>query len=192
MNPHLTRFSQLLVTLALGLSCLPDAFGQTATSTDPLKTLRARAEQGDAVTQYNLGAMYNNGEGVTQDYAEAVRWYRKAAEQGYAFAQYSLGNMYELGLGVEQDSAQAVHWFREAAGQGEALAQYGLGSMYERGRGVPQDYLQAHMWMNLAASHTNGDNQKLYADARDNVARKMTPAQIAEAQRFAREWKPKI
>ena len=228
MHPDLAKFSHALVALVLGLSCLSHGLGQSGTSAESLKTLRARAAQGDAITQYNLGVMYNNDEGVARDYAEAVRWYRKAAEQGYAvaqcwlgikywsgegvtqdyaeayrwirksvdqgyaFAQYSLGNMHELGLGVEQDSSQAVRWFREAAWQGEALAQYSLGNMYERGRGVAQDYLQAHMWMNLAASRANGDNQKLYAEARDNVARKMTPAQIAEAQSLAREWKPKI
>ena len=52
------------------------------------------AEQGDADAQYNLGVMYDNGEGVTQDDAEAVKWYRRAAEQGNAFAQHNLGVMY--------------------------------------------------------------------------------------------------
>jgi len=63
--------------------------------------------------------------------------------------------------------------------------------MYEGGRVVAQDYLQAHMWMNLAASRAIGDNQKLYADAHHKVARKENPAQVAEAQRLAGEWKPK-
>ena len=63
--------------------------------------------------------------------------------------------------------------------------------MYFKGQGVPQDYVQAHMWMNLAASRARGSDQKTYADARDALARIMTPAQIAEAQRRAREWKPK-
>jgi hypothetical protein len=188
----MAKCSKPLLTVVLGLSYLPHAFGQTETSAESLKTLRARAEQGEAVTQYNLGVRYNNGEGVARDYAEAVRWYRKAAEQGYSVAQCWLGIKYWSGEGVTQDSGQAVRWLREAAAQGEALAQYGLGTMYERGRGVAQDFVQAHMWMNLAASRVNGDNQKLYAEARDMVARKMTPSQIAEAQRLAREWKPKI
>jgi TPR repeat protein len=62
--------------------------------------------------------------------------------------------------------------------------------LYYAGEGVPQDYVQAHMWINLAAAHANGDSQKKYAGARDEVAAKMDAAQIAEAQRLAREWKP--
>ena len=59
--------------------------------------------------------------------------------------------------------------------------------MYERGQGAPQDYVQAHMWFNLAAARGNADA----ARKRDLVAAKMTPAQIAEAQKLVREWKPK-
>jgi TPR repeat protein len=63
--------------------------------------------------------------------------------------------------------------------------------MYAYGLGAPQDYVQAHMWLNLAASRASGDDQKRYADARESVAKKMTPQQIVEAQRRAREWVPK-
>jgi len=59
--------------------------------------------------------------------------------------------------------------------------------MYESGEGVPQDYVAAFMWLNLSAS--TGDPQAI--DRCDLVAAKMTPAQIAEAQRAAREWTPK-
>jgi uncharacterized protein len=64
--------------------------------------------------------MYKNGNGVVQDYAEAVKWYRLAAEQGYADAQYNLGLMYDYGNGVVQDYAEAVKWYRLAAEQGNA------------------------------------------------------------------------
>ena len=72
---------------------------------------RILAEEGNPIAQYNLGLMYDNGEGVPQDYAEAMRWYRLAAEQGCADAQYELGYMYENGLGVPQDYAEAAHWY---------------------------------------------------------------------------------
>ena len=78
--------------------------------------------------QYNLGLMYDNGQGVPQDYKQAVKWYTKAAEQGDANAQYSLGYMYANGQGVPQDYKQAVMWFTKAAEQGDADAQYNLGS----------------------------------------------------------------
>ena len=89
------------------------------------------------------------------------------------------------------NSAEAASWYRKAAEQGDAHAQSKLGDMYNRGCGVPQDCAEAHMWLNLAASRASGDDRKEYAGERDAVARKMTPLQIAEAQRRAREWKPK-
>ncbi len=131
--------------------------------------------------------MYLIGRGVPQDYAEALKWYRKAAEQGDAKAQYDLGSMYGTGRGVTQDYAEAARWYRKAAEQGNAKAQYHLGSMYGTSRGVPQDYVQAYKWWNLAGAQGN----KYAIKNRDHVAEKMTPAQIAEAQRLAREWKPK-
>jgi uncharacterized protein len=159
-----------------------------------LRLLLPLADQGDALAQFNLGVMYGKGQGVPQDYAEAVRWYRKAADQGNAQAQSNLGGAYDNGKGVPQDYAEAVKWYRKAADQGAALAQFNLGLMYNVGKGVPQDYVQAHKWYNLAASRlpaSEAKNRDMAVKYRDGIAAKMTPAQIAEAQRLAREWKPK-
>jgi len=87
------------------------------------------AERGDAIVQNNLGAMYQKGYGVPQDYAEAVKWYRLAAEQGLAPAQYNLGVMYRNGQGISKDYEKALYWFSLAAGQGFAMAQCDLGAM---------------------------------------------------------------
>ena len=76
------------------------------------------AEQGHAIAQYNLGVMYDNGEGVPQDYAEAVKWYQLAAEQGHAKAQNNLGVMYAKGRGVEQDDVLAHMWCNLGAENG--------------------------------------------------------------------------
>ena len=157
-----------------------------------LREFRPLAEQGIADAQNTLGVMYYKGQGVPEDDAKAAKWYRKAATQGNAGAQYNLGVMYDNGLGVPQDFAEAAKWLRKAAMQGYAFAQGDLGFMYEKGRGVPQDYVQAHMWYNLAASRLlPGTKRDLAVKNRDLLAAKMTPAQIAEAQRLAREWKPK-
>jgi TPR repeat protein len=82
-----------------------------------------------------------------------------------------------------------VSWYRKAAEQGNAKAQNNLGIIYATGKGVPQDYVIAHMWFNLAA--VSGDKSDNAAENRDKAAAKMTPAQVAEAQKLAREWKPK-
>ncbi len=152
-----------------------------------LREWRPLAEQGDALAQYNLGVLYRKGRGVPQDDVQAQQWYEKAAAQGQTKAQYNLGILYFNGEGVPKDYQQALRWFRLAADQGEALAQTKIAIMYDEGQGVPQNFVQAHKWYNLAA--TNGD--KPAAELRDALANQMTPAQIAEAQKLAREWKPK-
>ncbi len=149
---------------------------------------------GDASARFNLGLMYSNGQGVPQDYTEAVKWYGKAADQGDASAQYNLGLMCALGQGVPQDHAEAAKWYRKAADQGDASAQFNLGLMYGMGQGVPQDFVLSHMWFTLAASRFPASERKrreMAESNRETAASKMTPAQVAEAQRLAREWKPK-
>jgi TPR repeat protein len=178
----------LLVVVAL-LGILKYSCAQES-QTDSLKELRTKADRGDASAQNNLGVMYEKGQGVSQNYTEAMRWYRKAADQGFAEGQYNLGVMYEKGRGVSQNYTEAGVWFRKAADQGDADAQFNLGVTYYNGYGVPQNYTQAHMWFTLAASKASGDKQKKYSQWREEAARKMTPQQIEEARRLAREWKP--
>ncbi len=95
--------------------------------------------------------------------------------------------MYDQGLGVPQDYQEAVRWYRLAADQGFTAAQSTLGTMYALGQGVPKDYVLAHMWMNLAAAK----GVKNAGEFLGLLEKRMTPAQIAEAQRLARECKAK-
>ena len=104
--------------------------------------------------------------------------------QPRAVTEFDLAEAYADGDGVPQDDAEAVRWYRLAADQGYAEAQYNLGGMYENGRGVPEDHVQGHMWYNLAASRGVSDAVK----DRDRLESRVPPAQIAEAQRLAREW----
>ncbi len=79
-----------------------------------------------------------------------------------------------------------------AAEQGDALAQDSLATLYHNGEGVRQDYVAAHKWWNLAASRfPRSQDRDIAAENRDIVAELMTPAQIAEAQRRAGEWRPR-
>ncbi len=121
------------------------------------------------------------------DYATALSELRPLAEAGRADAQTYIGVMYYVGQGVPRDHAEAMKWFRKAANQGAAVAQDNLGIMYGAGEGVPRDHVRAHMWSSLSAAQGNKDAAK----SRDVFAKLMTPAQIAEARRLAREWKPK-
>ena len=152
---------RLIITLCLAISLACGSFGvgwsqnfqkgfdayEKGDYATALKEWTPLAEQGDAVVQHNLGAMYNIGQGVPRDYKTAVKWYTLSAEQGYADAQLNLGVMYALGQGVIDDK------------------------------------VYAHMWSNIASS--NGIEQA--KENREYLTKKMTPSQILEAQKLARE-----
>jgi TPR repeat protein len=94
--------------------------------------------------------------------------------------------MYRNGRGLKQSDVEAVKWFRKAADTGDANAQWRLGDLYRLGQGVPQDFVLAHMWFNLSAA--KGEQNAIVL--RELVSKHMTPEQIAEAQKLARDWKP--
>ncbi len=131
--------------------------------------------------------------GKDPDGATALRGFRIHAEQGNAIALFNLGFAYTVGEGVPQDHAEAARWYRRAAEQGDADAQFALGLMYESGNGVAQNFVQAHKWFNLAASRLGASDRDLrdtMVRGRDRVAARLSPTEIAEAQRLAREWQP--
>ena len=94
----LTLHSVLAADFKKGLDAAKKGDFETA-----LKEWRPLAEQGDSYAQYNLGLMYDYGEGVIEDYTLAVYWYRQAAEQSHAKGQYSIGYMYASGRGIAKD-----------------------------------------------------------------------------------------
>jgi uncharacterized protein len=171
-----------------------DGQGVQRNLAEALRWFRLAAGQGHAGAENSLGALYLAGEGVEQSTSEALRFYRLAADQGYAIAQHNLGSIYFTGRNVPRNSVEAAKWFSRAADQGYSYSMLGLAALYEDGNGVPQDYVLAHMWYNLAAAHfpsTESDLRNEVVKFRDELAGKMTPDQIAQAQRLAREWAPK-
>jgi len=118
---------------------------------------------------------------------------QERAEQGAADAQYSLGNMYRWGKGMPQNNAEALKWHRKAAEQGNNRAQSCLGFMYRDGRGVPKNYIEAYAWFSVAAAQQSEedvaqDGVQDLAEARDEVAKVLTPEQIARGQALASEY----
>jgi TPR repeat protein len=163
----------ILLTLALALALTLSAVPVAAGTWEDAQAAYGSGDYETAVRLWRPFAEQGNAaaQGIPQDYTELARWYRKAAEQGYAKAQTMLGTLYE-GLGVPQDYADG---------------QTSLGLMYGTGHAVPQDFVLAHMWFNLAAAQ--GSQEAI--STRDTAAKLMTPAKIADAQKLAREWKPK-
>lgn len=125
------------------------------------------------------------------DYATALREWQPLAERGHADAQYNLGMLYNFRKGVPQDFATARQWYEKAAAQGHAGAQNNLGGLYEFGHGVTRDDVLAYMWYHIAAHSTDNAWRDVAAENRDEIADGMTSAQIAEAKKMAKEWRPK-
>jgi TPR repeat protein len=116
----------------------------------------------------------------------------ESAQKGDAEAQFELGKNYETGrIGLPKDLVQAEHWYRLAADQGDPFAEASLALLYQFGKGVRQDSLQALMWYEVAIARSTGGDRASIAELRDDLIAGMTPAQIAEARRLAREFRPR-
>ncbi len=186
------------------------------------KWYRKAAEQGNAEAEFALGQMYSRGWGAPRDNTDAIRWmqmandpasdgpptdwalvggygmekdqkqaaywYQKAAEQGHAEAQFNLARLYATGQGVPRDQEQALRWVRAAASQGYAPAQARFGMRYAEGSGIQPDHRLAYFWLTLAYLHGDRSVEKLRAAE----AAKLTPEVVAETEREAQNWKPRI
>jgi len=160
-------------------------------SAENLQMLQAQAAQGNAMAQLKLGIMYADGKGVPQDYVTARGWYEKAAARGNAMAQYYLGRMYFNGESVPKDYTMAREWWEKAAARGDSWSQVNLGWIYLDGNGVPKSLERAYMWLNFAVNSSIGDEQKFAVKTRNDIALRMSPEQITEAQRLAQQCESK-
>ncbi len=131
-----------------------------------------------------------------KDMATAVRIWKVWAAKGNAEAQTLLGAMYWSGEGVPRDHKEAAKLFLQAAQQGYARAQNDIGFMLGFGEGIPpQDDVEAYKWLSLATDRYTAKNQERLDQARKDLATlkaRMTPAQISEAERRAKAWKPVV
>lgn len=147
------------------------------------KWVTLSAEQGYAAAQVMLGGMHEHGRAAPKDYAAAIHWYTLAANQEYAAGQGALGEMHAKGKGVPQNHKVGAKWYMLGAKQGNGRAQFYLGMAYAKGEGVPQDYILSYMWSDIAATNKARSAPKI----RDRAAKKMSSADIAKAQKLARE-----
>ena len=169
------------ITTVFHLLILSIVFAGSTFAQSDFEVTKALAESGDAVAQIDLGFVYETGDGVPKDVAEAVKWFRLAAEQGHAFAQAKLGKIYNNGEGVPENDAEAVKWYRLAADWGYANAQNSLGLMYFNGEGVPQNNIKAYVWWSVSAAQ----GFEAAKGNRDIVAAKLTPQDLSAGQAIA-------
>jgi clan AA aspartic protease (TIGR02281 family) len=178
-----------LIALAAIAAAEPLSDGVNAYSRKDYATtkrlLRPLAERGSAIAQFYLGLAYERGKSVSESETEAVSWFRKAAEQGLAASQAALGTRYFIGWGVPQNYAEAMNWSLKAARQGNPSAQAILGTIYESGYGVQQNSVLAYMWFTVSA-HDPDFEPSTRRDL-DEIARQLTPAQVAAAKSLAQQ-----
>lgn len=123
------------------------------------RTLRTAALAGKAEAQYEVGARYAEGRGVTQNYTEAAKWFRKAADQGVIPAAYRLGSLYEKGQGLQKDTQEARKLYTLAADRGNAKAMHNLAVLFAEGMDGKPDYRNAEHWFRKAADRGIADSQ---------------------------------
>jgi localization factor PodJL len=159
-------------------------FAQSRNAADLAKSaawLDRAAQTGLAPAQFRLGSMYEKGQGVRKDLAEARHLYVAAAEKGHAKAMHNLAVLYTRGINGAPDYGAAVEWFRKAAAYGTVDSQYNLGILYARGTGIDRDLVESYKWFILASK--GGDKDA--AHKRDEVAKALDPKQIEAAKAAA-------
>ena len=166
--------------------------GVPQSNLEALKWYKDAADRHYPEAYVNLGAMYYLGKGVQRDPSEAARLFKEAYALGSRDAATKLGILYIAGEGVTQDYAEAEAYLKQAAEGDYPKAQYMLGLLYAEENWVKKNYVYAHMWTNLAIAGLR--DSELIREAqqhREDVADKMTPNQLEQAQTLAREWSKK-
>ena len=120
------------------------------------------AEEGDPEAQANVGYMYEEGLGVSQQYDVAVSWYEKAAASGSMQANHNLGMIYAEGKGTPQSWVRALRYFEEAASDIPA-SRYMIGYTYFQGEGNIQNRPRAFREFMDAALDGYSDAQYMIA-----------------------------
>ena len=180
--------------------------GVTKDPAEAARWYRKSADQGFADAQLKLGIAYEDGNGVPRDLKEAANLYRLATVnphpgEGHAVAEFSLAVLYHEGRGVPKDWKEAAKLFEMSADQGYTEAQFNIGWMYYVPEGVEENFVKAYAWMRLAGRSAKGNESiVIQPDATvagkareisEELAKKMTPEQLAAADQIVKAWKPK-
>jgi TPR repeat protein len=157
--------------------------GVTPSCADAVKWYSKAAQQKFAPAIDNLIGMRKHGICLKQDDKEIATLTKQLAELGDAVAQLNLGTYFVMGRGVPQNEAEGGRWYALAAESGEPSAQFMLGQYYRDGRGnIEKNYVTAYKWFTVAVAGGN------HLDGRNFLKNKMTPEEIATAERQAQEW----
>jgi len=178
-------------TMQEGLAALEKRDFETART-----YLEKPAEDGDALAQFHMGAMYQAGLGGERSEQKALRYYQASAEKGNRDAEFAMGYFYQKGKGwLEQNPDNAVAWYNKSAQQGSIAAQYNLAMMYATGEAVPvaygsnPDFIKSRGWFLIVKDHvdTDEDRAKVATQIKD-LESHMTPRQLEKSKEFHNDW----
>ena len=148
--------------------------------------LKPKADAGNPSAENRVGEMYEFGQGVKRDEAEAFSWYQKSAAQDYVAAWHNLGRAYNFGVGTEQDYVTAEQWYQKAAKAGDADAMFFLGTLYATEHGQDtraSSDLLAYAWLSNAAAKGNSTA----ATIKSRLQLKLSEAELTQADTLAKE-----
>lgn len=152
----------------------------------PIGQLMAIAQQGDQQAQFFLAKRLQKGQGVVQNFQQAIQWYTIAARQNIAPAQLNLAMMYIRGEGVAPNAQQARYWLEKAAKLGDNRASYTLAMLDEKERKM----VDAYKWYDLASRDGMLSNEvRSRAQSKiGQLALNLSSQDIANARRLADSW----
>jgi len=146
------------------------------------------AEKGNAIGEFMLGVMNEQGFGVERSAEEAVKWYRRAADQGMGSAAYNLSRFYQNGDGVERNLQEAVRYLTLAAEKGHGRAMHNLGRIFEGDDLGAPDLAEALKWYSASATYLTGADRAVAVDTITTLHEKMTGAQIQDGDARYNAW----
>lgn len=153
-----------------------------------LRLFERAAVAGLAPAQFRVGNMFEKGVGTARDPGLARVWYARAAERGNAKAMHNLAVLHAEGVSGKPDYALATEWFKKAAEVGVRDSQYNLAILLGRGLGTPADLAQSYVWFAIAANQGDEDAGR----KRDEVAQRLSAADLAAAKTKVEGWKPRL
>lgn len=163
--------------------------------------LEKEVSQGNLKAAHHLGIMYRDGEGVPKDPGKALEYLERSASSwmarykyklGLPESQYALAMMYRDGVGTERDIRKAVKWLARAAEQGDGPSQLALGQIYASPED-PTDFQRAYLWLTIAANAwaLDKEDKEKANDLKQQVAGKLSPAEIKETDDQVESWSPR-
>jgi len=145
------------------------------------------AQAGFAPAQERFAMLLEKGIGLPRDVKLAATWYERAAQGGNVRAMHNLATLLASGVNGKVDYESALRWYSEAAEAGLRDSQFNLGVLFARGIGTRPDLAQAFKWFAIAAAQSDAEAAK----KRDEIAAKLSPADLAAAKEVVERWRPR-